>query len=205
MELGVGVLPGGGGEVEFFEAEAGEEFGAGPAGFAGDLGEEAAGALADGEVDAVGFQVKVGGGAGTQRGDDADLDEQARELIEGDGAVEEARVLQDGSGGVLDTLEEGDAGVEPADAAAEAVGLQVVERDEGAGVLEEGGIGGGWDFGFGDKAVGQAMADDGAGEVEQRDARGGRERHEGIVMHCLTARNAGTFRFAGSRCGYIGD
>lgn len=137
----MGVSPGEWGEAHFFGAETVEELLFGPAGFAGDLREEAARAVAETKVDAVVQHIEIENVlGGLKGGEDGNFQVQLGEFGEGDGIGDETRVFQDALGTGADGFEKGVLGLEPADAAAELVGVMVVEGDETAGGLREEGI-----------------------------------------------------------------
>lgn len=141
MELGTRALPSVGGEAHLFGAEAGEELLFGPAGLAGDLRQETAAPAVDRQVDPIVEWLKVqrvGGGAEGE--DDGNLQLQMRQLLGGDGVIDESGVLEDGLGHVLDGGKQGLGGVEAADAAAKAMGGRFVKGDETACGLEEHGV-----------------------------------------------------------------
>lgn len=181
MEFGLWVSPCDRGEAHLLCTQSIEQLFASPAGVPGHLGEETAGSVAVGEVNAVlgGIEIegRFGGGEG---GEDAQFEVEGGEVAEHDGIHEEARILEDGLGHDGDGLGERPLGVEAADAAAQAVGAQLVEGDEATGRLVQLRIFGQARGGMG----GKGTADGVAGQIKQERLLFGREVHVAAVKKC---------------------
>lgn len=179
LEMGLGILPGGRGEAHFLRAETGQQLLLAPAGFAGHLGQEAAVALVESEEDAVVERVEIQGGRGWAQGEnEGDFDVQEGQFIGRDRIVGETRILQDSRGHLLDGTFERLVGIQPPDAAAEAVSEVLVEGDEGTGGLEQGRIVGGGVGVSGEGGGTQGLADGLAGQVQEGTALVGGQVHE---------------------------
>jgi hypothetical protein len=163
VEHGLGLPPGGCGQAHLLRTEPVEELFARPAGFLGDLGEEAAAAVTDGEINAFGEGLEIEGafdGPGWR--EHAHFDGEPGEFFGGDGGVGEARVFEHAARGGFECDDERLGRVDAADAPAEAVAVQGMQGDEAAGGVAEAGIGR-----LGDGIVdAKGAADIGAGEVE---------------------------------------
>jgi hypothetical protein len=188
MQLGLGMSPGDRGEAHLLCTQSIEQLFASPAGVPRHLGEKTAGSVAVGEVNAVLAGIEIEGRfGGVEGGEDAQFEIERGEIAEHDGIHEEAWIFEDGLGHDRDGLRERALGVEAADAAAQAVGAQLVEGDEATGGLVQLGIFGQARGGMG----GEGTADGVARQVEEQGLLFGREVHVVTVEKCAQSHDFG--------------